>query len=144
MPPLQQSLTISLLRVALWWQKWQRLGDFNTFHVIFGAEMQFFSSFFFLLRCLLAPVKVPSSPVKVPSRYPLHGLELLVPWGGATRDINSDAKLRIIKHYKAGAHRFFLQKSLVVPNKSRTFAPTVPATPPNNAYHGGTSSFIRV
>ena len=38
----------------------------------------------------------------------------------------------------------FLQKSLVVPNKSRTFLPTVPATPPNNAYHGGTSSFKRV
>ena len=76
MPPLQQSLTISLLRVALWWQKWQRTGDFNTFHVIFGAEMQFFSSFSFRLRCLLAPVKVPS-------RYSLHGVELLVPWGGA-------------------------------------------------------------
>jgi len=45
---------------------------------------------------------------------------------------------------KVGPHHFFLQKSLVIPNKSRTFAPTVPATPPNNAYHGGTSSFLRV
>ena len=26
--------------------------------------------------------------------------------------------------------------------KKRTFAPTVPATPPDNAYHGGTSSFM--
>jgi len=47
MPPLQQSLTISQLRVALWWQKWQRIGDFDTFHVIFGAKMLFFHRFSF-------------------------------------------------------------------------------------------------
>ena len=75
MPPLQQSLTISLLRVALWWQKWQRTGDFNTFHVIFGAEMLFFSSFFFLLRRLLAPVKVPSRSFE-------GAFSLSAPWGG--------------------------------------------------------------
>jgi len=75
MPPLQQSLTINLLRVALWWQKWQRTGNFNTFHVIFGAEMLFFSSFFFLLRCLLAPVKVPSRSFE-------SAFSLSFPWGG--------------------------------------------------------------
>jgi len=75
MPPLQQSLTINLLRVALWWQKWQRTGNFNTFHVIFGAEMLFFSSFFFLLRCLLAPVKVPARSFE-------SAFSLSFPWGG--------------------------------------------------------------
>ena len=75
MPPLQQLLTINLLRVALWWQKWQRTGDFNTFHVIFGAETLFFSSFFFLLRCLLAPVKVPSRSFE-------SAFSLSFPWGG--------------------------------------------------------------
>ena len=35
-------------------------------------------------------------------------------------------------------HRFYL----VVFNKSTNFAATVPATPPNNAYHGRTSFFI--
>ena len=75
MPPLQQSLTISLLRVALWWQKWQSTGDFNTFHVIFGAEMQFFSSFSFRLRCLLAPVKVPPRSFE-------GAFSLSAPWGG--------------------------------------------------------------
>jgi len=80
MPPLQQSLTISLLRVALWWQKWQSTGDFNTFHVIFGAEMQFFSSFFFLLRRLLASVKVPSRSLE-------GAFSLSAPWGGTISSI---------------------------------------------------------
>jgi hypothetical protein len=75
MPPLQQSLTISLLRVALWWQKWQRTGDFNTFHVIFGAETLFFSSFSFLLRRLFAPVKVPSRSFE-------SAFSLSAPWVG--------------------------------------------------------------
>lgn len=75
MPPLQKSLTISLLRVALWWQKWQRTGDFNTFHVIFGAKMLFFSSFSFRLRRLLAPVKVP--PLSFEGAFSLSA-----PWGG--------------------------------------------------------------
>ena len=66
MPPLQQSLTISLLRVALWWQKWQRTGDFNTFHVIFGAEMQFFHRFLsvffdFLIRKIHRYPPTPTS-----------------------------------------------------------------------------------
>jgi hypothetical protein len=37
----------------------------------------------------------------------------------------------------------FVLKSLTVSIKSRTFAATVPATPPSNAYHGGTSSFYK-
>ena len=37
----------------------------------------------------------------------------------------------------------FVLKSLTVSIKSRTFVATVPATPPNNAYHGGTSPFYK-
>lgn len=37
-----------------------------------------------------------------------------------------------------------MKKCLVGNRKMITFAPTVPATPPYNAYHGGTSSFMRV
>jgi len=37
----------------------------------------------------------------------------------------------------------FVLKSLTVSIKSRAFVATVPATPPNNAYHGGTSPFYK-
>jgi len=99
MPPLQQSLTISLLRVALWWQKWQSTGDFNTFHVIFGAEMLFFSSFFFRLRCLLAPVKVPSRSLE-------GAFSLSAPWGGTISSIGWNNPLH---HMEQQEKRHFSQ-----------------------------------
>ena len=38
----------------------------------------------------------------------------------------------------------FLRKYLEIPTKKRIFAATNPTTPLNDAYHGGTSLFIKV
>ena len=40
--------------------------------------------------------------------------------------------------------RRFLAKNFVCSEKSRTFVATIPTTPLNNAYHGGTSFLYKV